>query len=79
MSPAAYAMLMIPAKQQFNAALNAEDFEGIDAALATLKRLHRAYYGYDALSGDVSTTGDASSSHADRAVPRHRRELAFDR
>jgi hypothetical protein len=54
-------MLMIPAKQQFNAALNAHDLQGVDAALAAMKRLHRTYYGYDAFCDDGSTTSDATS------------------
>jgi hypothetical protein len=52
MSPAAFAMLMEPAKQEFNAALQAADINAIESALATLKRLH----GYDAFCDDVNAS-----------------------
>jgi hypothetical protein len=48
MSPAAFAMLMVPAKEQFRAAFSSEDLEAIESALEDMNRLHRAYYGYDA-------------------------------
>ena len=49
----AFAMLMEPAKREFNAALRVEDMDAIASALATLKRLHRAHFGYDAFCSDV--------------------------
>jgi hypothetical protein len=48
MSPAAFAMRMVAANEQFRAAFSSEDLEAVESALEDMNRLHRAYYGYDA-------------------------------
>jgi hypothetical protein len=65
MSPAAFAMLMNAAKEQFRAAFGSEDLEAIETALGHMSRLHRAYYGYDAFGTSAASaspqTAKASS------------------
>jgi len=56
MSPAAFAMLMASAKQQFEVAFKTEDMDVIQSVLEDIKRLHRAYYGYDAFCGSDSVS-----------------------
>ncbi len=55
MSPAAFAMLMDAAKEQFRAAFAAEDLEAIESALGAISRLHRARYGYDAFCASAAS------------------------
>lgn len=47
MSPAAFAMLMAAAEKEFLAAFKTEDLDAIESALAALRQISRAYYGYD--------------------------------
>lgn len=54
MSPAAYAMLMGAAKEEFRAAFSGEDLEAIESALGDIRRLHQAYYGYDAFCASAA-------------------------
>lgn len=63
MSPAAFAMLMDAAKEQFHAAFKAEDLEAIEASLGHMSRLHRAYFGYDAF-GDSATPASPRTAKA---------------
>ena len=65
MSPAAFAMLMVAAKEQFRAAFSSEDLEAIESALGDMNRLHGAYYGYDAFcasAAPVTPRGAKASS-----------------
>ena len=47
MSRAAFAMLMAAAEKQFKEAFKTEDGDAIQSALDDMKRIYRAYYGYD--------------------------------
>jgi len=53
MSRAAFIMLMGAAESQFKLAFQTEDADAIESALADMRRLHHAYYGYDALSSSA--------------------------
>ena len=60
MSRAAFAMLMAAAEKQFKEAFETEDSDAIESALADMKRLNKAYYGYDAFCGTASSGAQAA-------------------
>lgn len=60
MSRAAFLMLMAAAEKQFKEAFEAEDCDAIESALADMKRLHKAHYGYDVFSNTDSSGAQAA-------------------
>ena len=60
MSRAAFAMLMAAAEKQFKDAFEAEDGDAIEFALANMKLLHKAYYGYDVFRSAASSGARAA-------------------
>ena len=60
MSRAAFLMLMAAAEKQFKEAIEAEDSDAIKSALDDMKRLHKAYYGYDVFRSTASSGAQAA-------------------